>query len=104
MTTHLATLDGMSSERAAVRVVCVDEHFRVLLLRWRDPMDGSILWEPPGGGVEVGETPLDAACRELEEEAGLRDVRVGERSIDVKRDVWWAGTTSRASSSFSLRA
>ena len=80
----------MPTARTAVRVVCVDDDFRVLLLRWRDPFDGSILWEPPGGGVEVGETAIDAVRRELREEAGLRDVRVGERSIEVKRDVWWA--------------
>jgi 8-oxo-dGTP pyrophosphatase MutT (NUDIX family) len=71
--------------------VCVDERFRVLLLRWRDPVDGSILWEPPGGGIEIGETPLAAACRELEEETGLRDTHFGMRSIAVIRDVWWAG-------------
>lgn len=82
---------SLSISRPAVRVVFVDEDFRILLLRWRDPVSGSILWEPPGGGIEAGETPFDAACRELEEETGLRDARVGLRSIDITRDVWWAG-------------
>ena len=81
----------VSISRPAVRVVCVDGDFRVLLLRWRDPVSGSILWEPPGGGIELGESAFDAACRELEEETGLRDAQVGRRSIAVTRDVWWAG-------------
>ncbi|WP_241027565.1 NUDIX domain-containing protein [Streptomyces verrucosisporus] len=41
----------------AARVVCLDAADRVLLLEWRDPYDGSRLWEPPGGGIEPGETP-----------------------------------------------
>ncbi len=48
----------------AARVVCLDAADRVLLLKWRDPYDGSRLWEPPGGGIEPGETLLEAARRE----------------------------------------
>lgn len=41
----------------------------VLLRRRRQPNQG--LWSPPGGKVEPGESPLEAALRELREETGL---------------------------------
>ena len=31
-------------------------------------------WQMPQGGIDDGETPAEAACRELEEEIGTRDV------------------------------
>lgn len=33
-------------------------------------------WQMPQGGVDEGETPLDAAYRELEEETGVRPAQV----------------------------
>jgi ADP-ribose pyrophosphatase YjhB (NUDIX family) len=46
----------------------VDADGRVLLIRRAD--DG--LWAMPGGWVEPGESPAEAAVRETEEETGLR--------------------------------
>lgn len=80
-----------TTHRPAVRVVCLDAAHRVLLLRWRDPFDGAWLWEPPGGGIEPGETPLAAARRELVEETGLDPAAVLDRSVPVQRDVRWNG-------------
>ncbi|QKW09013.1 NUDIX domain-containing protein [Streptomyces sp. NA04227] len=80
-----------TSQRPAVRVLCLDAAHRVLLLRWRDPFDGTWLWEPPGGGIEPGEEPLEAARRELAEETGLDPDSVLDRSVPVDRDVWWNG-------------
>jgi 8-oxo-dGTP pyrophosphatase MutT (NUDIX family) len=77
--------------RPAARIVCLDAGWRVLLLHWRDPADGSWLWEPPGGGIDPGETPLEAARRELVEETGLDPGAIVDRYVDVERDVRWNG-------------
>ncbi|WP_455568875.1 NUDIX domain-containing protein [Streptomyces inhibens] len=45
-----------TTHRPAARVICLDAAHRLLLLHWRDPFDGTWLWEPPGGGIEPGET------------------------------------------------
>ena len=45
----------------------------VLLLNDSDPgIPGSSWWVAPGGGIDAGENPAEAACREVEEETGLR--------------------------------
>jgi 8-oxo-dGTP pyrophosphatase MutT (NUDIX family) len=59
-------------ERSAVRVVLRDEGGRVLLFRAVQPSrtpDG--WWELPGGGLDPGESYVDAAVREIREETGL---------------------------------
>lgn len=57
--------------REAARVVITDRS-SVLLLADTDPgLPGVRWWVTPGGGLDPGETPRQAAVRELEEETGL---------------------------------
>jgi 8-oxo-dGDP phosphatase len=60
----------------AAAVVALDAHWRVCLLRqYRHPFGERVL-ELPAGKLDVeGESPLQAARRELEEEAKLRSER-----------------------------
>ena len=52
---------------------------RVLLL-WHPKHS---MWLPPGGHIEAGELPDDAAVREVLEETGVNVQLVGERGLDV---------------------
>ena len=47
--------------------VVTDEHDRIVLIRRRD----NDLWALPGGGMELGESIVDTAVREVKEETGL---------------------------------
>jgi len=83
--------------RPALTVDCVvfgldEEDLKVLLIqRKHDPFAGH--WALPGGFVDVGETPEEAARRELEEETGLKKIYLeqlytfGEPDRDPKEHV-----------------
>ena len=42
--------------------------------KWQDPDRLHKLWQMPQGGIDKGETPIEAARRELYEETGARSV------------------------------
>ena len=52
--------------QSVVCILILDE--RLLLIQRRDIP----VWTLPGGGIDPGETPESAACREMEEETGLK--------------------------------
>jgi 8-oxo-dGTP diphosphatase len=66
----------------------------VLLARWISPHGP--LWTLPGGGIDHGEDPRDAAVREVEEETGYRvrldrlltvdSIRIAIRDADPQVD------------------
>lgn len=59
--------------RRAMRVLLVDGDDRLLLFRDSDPglEPAPVFWITPGGGVDPGESDVEAAVREVAEETGL---------------------------------
>ncbi|HEX6248201.1 MAG TPA: NUDIX domain-containing protein [Nocardioidaceae bacterium] len=58
--------------RESVRALIIDPEDHVLLVRFHwEGFEPAGFWANPGGGIEAGETRLDAIRRELREETGL---------------------------------
>jgi len=66
-------------ERLTARVLLLDPDDRLLLMKGRLPHDPTAppVWFTVGGGAEPGETILEAAAREIVEETGFTDARLG---------------------------
>lgn len=65
------TTREIAEHGASVCIVPVDPQGNVLLVRqYRKPIEDQLL-EVPAGGIEPGESPLEAALRELQEEVGF---------------------------------
>ncbi len=66
----------VTRHRGSVGILALSQSDEVVLVRqYRYPVD-ALVWEIPAGRREPGETPEDAARRELEEEVGLRVKRL----------------------------
>ncbi|MEM1540781.1 MAG: NUDIX hydrolase [Candidatus Bathyarchaeia archaeon] len=71
-----------------VAVAAFTEDNKMILTRqYRHPL-GKVVYDIPGGAIEAGETPLQAALRELEEETGY-----------TAEKLEWIGRFSRGPSS-----
>jgi 8-oxo-dGTP pyrophosphatase MutT (NUDIX family) len=66
--------------RQAVRALLIDPDDRVLLVRFEFPT--ATRWALPGGGLENGESHVEALTRELHEEVGLADAAIGPHIWD----------------------
>lgn len=64
---------------ATARTVTIDDHGRVILGRYA----GSESWTIPGGVIDPGEQPADAAVRECFEETGIIAVPEALTSVTV---------------------
>ncbi len=83
--------------REAVRAVVVAPDGRTLLIRY--VYEYETWWIPPGGGVEPGETDIQAITRELDEEIGLTEFELGpllfERSHHHRIEEGFGGQRNR---------
>jgi 8-oxo-dGTP pyrophosphatase MutT (NUDIX family) len=66
-------------ERHTARVLLLDPEDRILLMKGRMPHDPTApaVWFTVGGGAEPGETVFETAAREIVEETGFTDARLG---------------------------
>jgi 8-oxo-dGTP pyrophosphatase MutT (NUDIX family) len=93
---------GPPVPRPAARVLLVDPAGRVLLVRFVVPETGYAWWAAPGGGLLAGEGHEQAARREVFEETGLPDVRLGP-CVWVREHVFpWRGRRYRQQERFFL--
>ena len=76
---------SVTRERRTARVLLLDPADRILLMKGRLPSapESPGAWFTIGGGIEPGETVLEAAAREVLEETGLTGVIFG--------DIVWRG-------------
>lgn len=84
----------LRTPRRAARVAVVDPDGAVLLFRY-DNVEVGIHWALPGGGLEAGEGPREAALRELREETGWDDLEPGPLLCTWEHDFTHTGTPVR---------
>lgn len=77
------------SLRRRAGVIVIHEH-KILLVRLTDPANHKSYLFPPGGSIELGESPEEAAIRETKEETGYAVEITGPAKIH-RYDFRWAG-------------
>lgn len=66
-----ANQDTPRIDRLGARCIVFDEHDHVLFVGGHATAERPARWFLPGGGIDPGETPAEAARRELQEETGF---------------------------------
>jgi len=72
----------MNAELYIARAQCI-VHRKNKLLMVKHRQDDSEWWCLPGGAIEEGETPAEAAIRELKEECGISGTIIGETGVVI---------------------
>jgi putative (di)nucleoside polyphosphate hydrolase len=79
---------GKRGYRSAVGVMLLNRMGEVFVGRRIDVVDASRPWQMPQGGIDRGETPRQAALRELKEEIGTDKAEIlGESRLWLKYDL-----------------
>jgi ADP-ribose pyrophosphatase YjhB (NUDIX family) len=76
--------------RVAAYALCTDNDGKLLICRVARGYPSAGMWTLPGGGINFGEHPADAALRELGEETGLTGRIESLAFVDS-----WAGEVQR---------
>ncbi len=80
MGSMFTSADGSIDLRVSAYAVVTDEAGRLLLPHWSE--GGRQGWTMPGGGIDPGEHPADAAVREVYEETGYHVELDGLLGVD----------------------
>ncbi len=78
--TMFTSTDGTMDLRVSAYAVITDEAGRMLLPHWSEGTHHG--WTMPGGGIDPGEHPADAAVREVYEETGYHVELDGLLGVD----------------------
>ena len=88
--------------REAVRAVLLTSENEILLMKFEEPASRRQFWITPGGARETNEEARACLIRELNEETGLRDVRVGPLLWKRRHTFEWNGNEVRQHEQFYL--
>ncbi len=79
------------NERITCRLILLDPDNRILLMKIRGEWGndtGKPIWITLGGGLEEGESVMDAAIREAWEESGIEDIEIGPAVAYIETMGW----------------
>jgi ADP-ribose pyrophosphatase YjhB (NUDIX family) len=74
-----------------VKILLLDQSDRLLLLQGAESAATESVWFPVGGGIEDGEDAVTASLREIGEETGCREVRLGPEVWRRRHLYSWRG-------------
>ncbi|MDW8801964.1 NUDIX domain-containing protein [Clostridium sp. A1-XYC3] len=88
--------------RTRAAAIILDDLNRVLLVKHRDPDTDETWWTLPGGGIEAGESAVEALTREVKEECGIKCIP--KDLVYVREYVEWHKETHHISLFFTAAA